>query len=215
MDSQLQNKIEKFMLMASLKGYYVDDNDWDFHDALETLEDIAQQRKQPEGHWIAAFMAFDQGITNGDINTYFEFKQEVANKAEEARRVEHEKNIPELNELKERNQFMEVYSSKYPTHYHFKFNKIVKNKPVEIRCRILSPQHGCYRLWYEWTDPKTNKRVNNKLEGSRYYIHGHPEWFPKWWKNHWNIKDQHLAMIFAYSMTKNFKGVWKNIVKPT
>lgn len=226
MNAELLDKIDKFRLMVTLKtGFNLDTDQSDayyFTDHMEALEQIEAVRKDPsiDVDLAAAVYAKDQGLTLADFSEWWEYQEELAEQRreleeqeEKKQQAEFEKTIPELVKLKTTNKLQQITGKQYPTHYHFKFVRKTGKQDVEIKCRLFNPQHGRYRLWYEFTNPTTNKKERHKVEGNTYWMTT-PKWFPHWWKGRWSSTHQSISIAFAYAMTSTWSQEFVNIVKP-
>lgn len=226
MDAQLLDKIDKFRLIVTLKtGFNLETDQSDvyyFTDHMEALEQIEAVRKDPsiDVDLAAAVYAKDQGLTLADFNQWWEHQEELAEQRRELEEQEEKKEqaafeqtIPELIKLKATNQLQQIQGKQYPNHYHFKFVRKTGKQDVEITCRLFNPQHGRYRLWYEFKNPTTQKKERHMVEGNTYWFN-YPKWFPQWWKGRWSNSHERIATAFAYAMTSTWSREFINLVKP-
>lgn len=221
MDAQLEDKIDKFCFMSSIRGYNFSEM-YSFDDVLETLEWYSSIRKDPnkDPEVYAAIVAHEQGISLKDFHIYFDLKErrreedEERREAEELRALEEQEKVtPEYVKLQTINKVEHFESKQYPKCYHFKFIRFVKKKPVEVICRIYNIDYRKYRIWYSWKDPVTNKIQKHKFEDWRRSGIYAP-WVMSFRKEDWRINDYWLSHMFAYAMTTNWQGPFKNLVKP-
>ena len=219
MDPIKVTQVEQFRTISVLKtGVMIDSEGnqcYDFLDNLDILERIKRIRENPKDdpHMAAAFIAFDQGLTSANFHDYFEHSQELSHQEELRKRTEHEKTIKEYNRLVDYNKFEEIEGIQFPKHYHFKFNRIVKNQTYEITCRVFNPSYGKMRLWYQWKDPKT-KKTNKHCINIMTHWFTMPAWMPTWWNDRWSLSKRCVALAFAHAMTTSCRQSFNNVVKP-